>query len=105
MRPTTNHLSITAVRTAALFASAVQRSDEPSDREIQQAVAAAVRRFGSRGCAGLVAQEFGEHPEIAAPRMRWARQVVGETFPGPRLRLVSRPCSVPHLAGRAGRAA
>jgi hypothetical protein len=33
----------------------------------------------------LTAQEFGDHPETAVARMRWARGVVGEVFaaPGP----------------------
>jgi hypothetical protein len=105
MRPGTSHLSITAVRTDALFASALQPSDKPTQPQIERAVAAAVRRFGSRGCAGLVAQEFGEHPEIAATRMRWVRQAVAETFADPQTRQ-SRPYRpVRHPAGHSGRAA
>ncbi|MGP0022426.1 MAG: hypothetical protein ACLPKE_03555 [Streptosporangiaceae bacterium] len=42
-----------------------------------------MRQFGSRGCAGRVAQEFGEHPALAAERMRWARQAVAGVFGGP----------------------
>jgi hypothetical protein len=34
-----------------------------------------VRRFGPRGCTELMAQEFGDHPDAAARRMRWARQL------------------------------
>lgn len=83
MRPTKNHLSTTAVRAEALFLSALQRSEEPNPRQVRQAVAAAVRRFGGPGCAGLVAQEFGEHPETAAARMRWARQLIAEAFGEP----------------------
>ena len=77
------YLSISAARTDALFVSSLQRSDEPSGGQIRQSVAAAVRQFGSRGCAGRVAQEFGEHPELAAARMRWARQAVAEVFGEP----------------------
>ncbi len=84
MRPT-HHLSINAVRTDALFVSDLQRSDEPSAGQIQEAVARAVREFGGRGCADRVAQEFGDHPEIAVARMRWARHVVDEAFGGSRL--------------------
>lgn len=85
MRPTMNHLSISTVRTDALFVSALQRSEEPSTRQVRQAVTAAVRQFGGRGCAGRVAQEFGEHPETAAARMHWARRLIAEAFgePGP----------------------
>ena len=75
MRPVMNHLSISAARTDTLF-SALQLIDEPSAGQIRQSVAVAVHQFGSRGCAARVAQEFGEHPELAAERMRWARQAV-----------------------------
>src|SRR5215510_14981188 len=34
---------------------------------------AAIRIFGARGCAAQVAQAYGEHPETAVVRMRWAR--------------------------------
>jgi hypothetical protein len=37
-----------------------------------------VRQLGTRGCASRMAQEFGDHPEMAADRMRWVRQLVGE---------------------------
>jgi hypothetical protein len=75
--------SINVVRAGALFVSDVQQSDVPSARQVQEAVARAVREFGSRGCADRVAQEFGDHPEIAAARMRWALHATGAAFAGP----------------------
>ena len=83
MRPALHHPSISAIRADALFASALQRADHPSAREVRQAVAAAVEAFGPRGCAGRVAQEFGDHPGTAVTRMRWARQVAGQAFSEP----------------------
>jgi hypothetical protein len=83
MRPAMHHLSISAIRADALFVSALQRGDHLGAREVRQAVAAAVEAFGQRGCAGRVAQEFGDHPETAVTRMRWARQVAGEAFGEP----------------------
>jgi hypothetical protein len=77
---TMHQLSIRAVRSEALFVSALQRSDNPSTGQVQQAIARAVREFGSRGCAARVAQEFGDHPELAVARMRWACEVVDEAF-------------------------
>lgn len=74
------HLSISAVRADALFVSALQRSTEPTAAQVHQAVTEAVRMLGSRGCAAQVAQEFGDHPEVAAARMRWARDVTGTVF-------------------------
>jgi len=70
--------SVHALQADALFASMLQRSDEPTAGQVRQAVAAAVRAHGSRGCAARVAQEFGDHPETAVARMRWARAVAGE---------------------------
>jgi hypothetical protein len=67
----------------ALFVSVLQRSDEPSVTQVRQAVAAAVRAYGGPGCAQRVAQEFGDHPEAAVGRMRWARAVAGEAFASP----------------------
>jgi hypothetical protein len=80
MRPAMYHLSISAARADALFVSALQRSEELSTGQVRQAVAAAVRTFGSRGCAERVAQEFGDHPDTAVARMRWARLAAAEAF-------------------------
>jgi len=71
-------LNASEARCAALFASGLQRSDARDDHAVSQAVSRAMRRFGTRGCAGVMAQEFGDHPEAAAARMRWVRQVIGE---------------------------
>ena len=76
MRSTTHHLSISTARADALFVSALQRSQQPSATQIRYAIATAIREFGARGCATRVAQEYGDHPELAALRMRWARAVV-----------------------------
>lgn len=80
MRLVTSHISIAAVRSEALFASAVQPSDRPDIRQVQDAIAGAVRQFGIRGCAERMAQEFGDHPQAALARMQWARHVVDEAF-------------------------
>jgi hypothetical protein len=69
-------LDINAVRCEALFASALQRSDRPSPAQVRAAIRRTVRALGSRGCAARVAQEFGDHPEVAVERMRWARWLV-----------------------------
>ena len=74
------HLSISAARADALFASPLQHSDEPSAWQVRQAITAAVAAHGSRGCTARVAQAFGEHPETAVTRMRWARATVADVF-------------------------
>ena len=68
------------VRTEALFLSDVQRSQDPTAELIRAAVRAMVDRLGEAGCAELVAQEFGEHPDCAPSRMRWARSAVRHAF-------------------------
>jgi uncharacterized membrane protein len=81
MRPVQHHFGITGFEAAdALFVSALQGSQAPSTDQVRQAVDAAVRAFGYAGCAGRVAQEFGDHPETAAARMRWAREALGLAF-------------------------
>jgi hypothetical protein len=67
--------SASDARREALFVSALQPSDAPGADVIAEAIMSAKHRFGPRGCAARMAQEFGDHPEAAAARMRWARQL------------------------------
>jgi hypothetical protein len=60
MWPVMAYLSIGAFRADAVFVSGLQRCDAPSAGQVPQA-AAAIRAFGYSGCAGRVAQEFGDH--------------------------------------------
>jgi hypothetical protein len=69
--------SVRALQADALFVSVLQRSDELNAIQIRRAVAVALTAYGGAGCAERVAQEFGDHPETAAVRMRWARATVG----------------------------
>lgn len=80
MRLAMQHPSIGAERADALFVSALQRSDAPSFGQVRQAVAEAVRVYGDQGCAERVAQEYGDHPETAVARMRWARTLADDAF-------------------------
>jgi hypothetical protein len=93
MRSTTYDLAISSARADALFASTLQRSDEPTVAQVHGAIAAALATFGIRGCAARVAQAYGEHPETAAPRMRWARAAVACTSGGVRAEPACRPDS------------
>jgi hypothetical protein len=67
------------VKHEALFASPLQRSDAPSPEVVAEAIRRTGRQFGRRGCAGRMAQEFGDHPETAVDRMNWVRQLVGQS--------------------------
>ncbi len=54
----------------ALFASALQRSDTPTAEAVAEAIRRTLRQLGVGGCAGRMAQEFGDHPDAARDRMR-----------------------------------
>jgi hypothetical protein len=86
-------LSLADARCEALFVSGLQRSDTPTEEAIAEVISNTVRRFGVSGCATRMAQEFGDHPEAAADRMRWVRQLADQAF-APRSR------RRPKLAGR-----
>ena len=83
MQLTIYHPGTSGVWADALFASVLQRSDNPSAGQVRKAIAAAVRAYGGSGCVQRVAQEFGDHPEAAVVRMRWARAVADELFASP----------------------
>ena len=55
-----------------------QPSDAPTAGMVAAAISGAVQQFGIGGCAGRMAQEFGDHPEAAVTRMRWVRQLIGQ---------------------------
>ena len=61
-------------RADALFTSDLSARCCHSEAEIAAAIIRAIRSHSAAGgCAGEVAAAYGEHPETAAPRMRWAR--------------------------------
>jgi hypothetical protein len=76
-------LTVDGARCEALFASGLQRSDAPAAEGVTEAISRTVRRLGNTGgCAGRMAQEFGDHPQAAAERMRWIRQLAARTTTG-----------------------
>jgi hypothetical protein len=75
-----SRLNVNRARREALFASGLQRSDVLTADALTEVISCTVRRIGIGGCISLMAQEFGEHPETAAERMRWIRQLADEAF-------------------------
>jgi hypothetical protein len=59
----------------AVFASTLQPSQHVSAAEAWDAITAAVTRHGAQGCVEILAGEYGERPELAAARMRFARDL------------------------------
>lgn len=72
---------LTAARAEALFTSQLATGSHPAYDVVDEAIRIAVRAHGGvRGCAADVAWEYGDHPEHAVPRMRWARGVVEHLY-------------------------
>ena len=70
-------IAVTRVaRAQALFASCLQPSDRPSAQQVATAIDQVMRREPTPDCACALATEYGDHPEEAAARMRWALALV-----------------------------
>jgi hypothetical protein len=73
---------LTAIRAEALFTSDLSTESDPSCAEVAAAIRGALRTHGGAlGCAIELAGAYGDRPETAAPRMRWALRVVEATYP------------------------
>ena len=48
-----------------LFVCELQQSDNPTANMVAEAITRTMQRFGTDGCAGQMAQEFGDHPDTA----------------------------------------
>ena len=75
---TVTQLDLTGARYPALFCSGLQPIDAPTADMVATAISRAIQQFGAGGCAGRMAQEFGDHPDAAARRMRWVRQLIAQ---------------------------
>jgi hypothetical protein len=66
----------------ALFVSSLQPSDRLSAARVEGAVHDSVlTHHGICGCADALAAEYGEHPDTAPDRMRWALRVAAAYAP------------------------
>lgn len=67
----------------ALFVSTLQPSGSPSPDQVRRAVARTLQRLGARNCAAQMAGEFGDHPDTAMARMRWALATIHTVYRAP----------------------
>lgn len=75
------HDHVIAARALALFASHLSVQPDPSEGAVAGAIRDAVRAYhGIRGCAAEVGAAYGERPETAAARMRWAREIIESIY-------------------------
>jgi len=73
----------TAERAEALFVSYLQPSQRPTPDQVTVAIEDSLRRWGPAGCAAAAAVEYGEHPDTAPSRMRWALATTARPEPVP----------------------
>jgi hypothetical protein len=72
---------LTVGRAEALAISPVRQSDRMDRGAADAAIRMMVLAHGGvRGCAATLAQAFGDDPETAVPRMRWARHVIANLY-------------------------
>jgi hypothetical protein len=69
------------VQCEALFASSLQSTDTITADVATAEITRTIQRLGPTGCASRMAEEFGEHPEEARDRMRWARELTSQLAP------------------------
>jgi hypothetical protein len=81
---TVTRLDLSRARCQALFSSGLQPSDAPAAGMMATAIGRAVQQSGAGGCAGQMAQEFGDHADAAARRMRWVRRLIAREPAAPR---------------------
>ncbi|MGX6604837.1 hypothetical protein ACWKSP_22315 [Micromonosporaceae bacterium Da 78-11] len=67
-------------RTEALFLSDLQPSQHPAGALVRAVVDVKLAWMSPAECAAVVAQEYGEHPQATADRMRWAHTAVVAAF-------------------------
>jgi hypothetical protein len=71
------------IRTAgaeALFLSTLQPSESPSPDRVCRTVATMLRRLGLAECGSQFADEYGNHPDTAVARMRWALTTIDTVY-------------------------
>jgi hypothetical protein len=59
----------------ALFISNLQPSQRPTADQVVAAINSCLHAHGATGCAAATAAEYGDHPDTAPTRMRWALQL------------------------------
>ncbi|MET7419984.1 hypothetical protein [Dactylosporangium sp. NPDC005555] len=75
--------TVTEFVAEAVFASDLQPSQDVTPAQVWAAVTTAVTRHGAQGCVEILAAAYGECPETAAPRMRFARALADTLIPAP----------------------
>ena len=90
-QPVTTRPNINDAWCEGLFASKLQPSDAPTAEMVAEAVSHTMQQFSTHDCASQMAQESGDHPDAAAERMRWVRQLAAQAAAGQPWRQAAQP--------------
>jgi hypothetical protein len=72
---------LSLARAQILAVSSLSSAAQLDRGSVDAAIRATVRSYGGvNGCVAALAQEFGEYPETAPLRMRWAKQAVAALY-------------------------
>jgi hypothetical protein len=75
--------TLSLARAQVLAVSAVSAADQLDRSAADAAIRATVLAHGGvNGCVAALAHEFGERPETAPLRMRWAKRMVATVYAG-----------------------
>jgi hypothetical protein len=73
--------TLSLARAQVLAVSSLSSAARLDRVSVDAAIRATVRSHGGlNGCVAALAQEFGEYPETAPLRMRWAKQTVAAVY-------------------------
>jgi len=73
---------LTTARVVALFASDLPNQCRPCPAVVEAAINSALTACGGvDACFGALAAAYGDHPETAAPRMKWALHIIDAMRP------------------------
>lgn len=73
---------LTAARAEALFSSDLPTGSTLTRPEAGFVVRRAIRAHGgTRGCAAVLADDYGNYPESSVARMRWALDQIRTCYP------------------------
>jgi hypothetical protein len=64
----------------ALFVSDTPCTNDPDCSSVRAAVESTLEQLGPDECYARAAEVFGDRPEVALDRIRWARRVCAEAF-------------------------
>jgi hypothetical protein len=73
--------TIRTARAEALYLSTLQPSESPSPDRVRRNIATTLGQLALPECDAQIATDFGDHPDTAVARMRWALTTIDTVYP------------------------